>query len=902
MINWIVTSSVLIVVVAGLRFVLRGKISLRLQYALWLVVLFRLLVPFDFGESSISMMNVVEQVPMVQEMESLENVESISYYEADGTVYGNRTFEEDAWPTVAVNQTEADFHRMEKELVLRDAADVVWKIGMAVMAFAFLFVNFRFKKRLERERKQIPVEDCRLPVYVSDSVETPCLFGLIQPAIYVTPEAASDETMLRHTIEHETTHYLQKDHIWSFLRCVALCLHWYNLLVWWAVKLSKEDGELACDEATIARIGEEERYAYGKTLIEMTKPGRNVLLGTATTMTGSKTALKERIERIAKKPKMAVYTLAAVIVIAVAAVVCTMTGAEKPPFESWLKTVKPTDISSANAYWNGGIAPKHVALDDEQINELCSLLNRVKKNDLSLRDSTGDSAANYLYLSAMDEKGSEQDYIFRVMNSNTIGMFFGLDTEELYSEEGRYWHIHSPELVSFIMTYDDGQGYDLDRMTEVARADLDGDRDLEVISVTKKDAYVYGITVSETDGTLLWEEEAGTSHTGWKTWMLYSDGGSQALVEYMPSQFTGVSTYIYRMFTLEGGKERLLEEGSVIFPSSDVEVYPPETAGYLENLNKIMEFCTILLSTEHGDVVTGPVSPQKLQWENAELIDQIQNTGSEPFDVVSAMQNVKASDFTNLDDFLWTTSENLAETLNQAAQHPITQEDAEVKGYDSDGFRYWYREAYTEGNNIMRNSGRELLHFEFTCGLAENIVQVTYGRTGNHSTAYFEDKDLYDMIRYRNRERIGEIDWEAYREYENLLVSKMEGMLTAMSESQPSIYGYELIEFHPVWEYALGDGTHVELYDFDYAMLCDDVTIIQFAGGMHYDGYLRLAGMSGAGQLAVWSEDGEKTYYCFMGNDFWFDPEHMTTEEDLEWVLWRLDMALDDAQENSQTF
>ena len=127
---------------------------------------------------------------------------------------------------------------------------------------------------------------------------------------------------------------------------------------------------------------------------------------------------------------------------------------------------------------------------------------------------------------------------------------------------------------------------------------------------------MYGITVSETDGTVLWEEEAGTSHTGWKTWMLYSDGRSQALVEYMPSQFTGVSTYIYRMFTLEGGKERLLEEGSVIFPSSDVEVYPPETAGYLENLNKIMEFCTILLSTEHGDVVTGPVSPQKLQWEN----------------------------------------------------------------------------------------------------------------------------------------------------------------------------------------------------------------------------------------------------------------------------------------------
>ena len=45
MMQWIVSSSVLILVVIALRYVLRGKLSLRMQYALWLLVLVRLLVP-----------------------------------------------------------------------------------------------------------------------------------------------------------------------------------------------------------------------------------------------------------------------------------------------------------------------------------------------------------------------------------------------------------------------------------------------------------------------------------------------------------------------------------------------------------------------------------------------------------------------------------------------------------------------------------------------------------------------------------------------------------------------------------------------------------------------------------------------------------------------------------------
>lgn len=58
----LVTSSVLIVVIALLRLVLRGKISQRVQYALWLLVAIRLLVPVSFVTSPVSVMNAVEPV------------------------------------------------------------------------------------------------------------------------------------------------------------------------------------------------------------------------------------------------------------------------------------------------------------------------------------------------------------------------------------------------------------------------------------------------------------------------------------------------------------------------------------------------------------------------------------------------------------------------------------------------------------------------------------------------------------------------------------------------------------------------------------------------------------------------------------------------------------------------
>lgn len=149
---------------------------------------------------------------------------------------------------------------------------------------------------------------------------------MAKPSIYVTPDTRTEAETLRYALAHEQTHYRHGDNLWAVLRGVCLALHWYNPLVWWAAELSRRDAELACDEATIRRIGESERAAYGRTLIRMTCEKRPALLVTATMMTDSGKGLKERISLLVKKPKTAAYTAVTVLLIAGLSVACTFTG------------------------------------------------------------------------------------------------------------------------------------------------------------------------------------------------------------------------------------------------------------------------------------------------------------------------------------------------------------------------------------------------------------------------------------------------------------------------------------------------------------------------------------------------------------------------------------------------
>lgn len=331
--EWIISSSILIAAVLLGRFLLRGRISLRLQYGLWLVVLLRLLLPVqlftsDFGAGSIAQ-DVDISAPVRQVYTAARNddyqLEYDAAYQQVVAEYEarNQTVEPDAADKIAYDRV-----RQSRELDLKALLYHLWFAGMVVMTAVIVSCNVHLSLQLRRRRWECPTADSLLPVYVTEAVPTPCIFGFFHPVIYLTPEAAGDDQTRTHVLTHELTHYRHLDHIWSVLRSVCLVLHWYNPLVWMAAKVSRADAELACDEGALARLGEDHRGDYGRTLIGLTCAAPiGDLFVTATTMTGSAGSIRERIRLLMKRPRNTVLTVTAVALMVTLIVGCSFAGA-----------------------------------------------------------------------------------------------------------------------------------------------------------------------------------------------------------------------------------------------------------------------------------------------------------------------------------------------------------------------------------------------------------------------------------------------------------------------------------------------------------------------------------------------------------------------------------------------
>lgn len=331
--DWIVSSCIVILVVLALRAGLGRRISARLRYALWTVVLMRLLVP-----ATISLAVTVPKLPAWTPPEVLRE-ESIYVLPVD-----SRPVEESGvfWTEdgTAMDPYSLGYPQLtgDGERVVRYAGRIsplelakwLWLGGGIVLGAVLTASNLRFDVRLRRSRRRLEGAGGPIPVYVSAGLPSPCLFGLLRPAVYITEMAAEDPVMLRHVTAHELTHYRHLDHLWSVLRGAALAVHWWNPLVWLAVVLSRRDGELACDEGTLRQLGDSERTAYGETLLALVTAKENPwdLLSFATTMKGSKRSLKERIRRIACQPKQLVSAVVAISLVLTLTVFCTFGRAE----------------------------------------------------------------------------------------------------------------------------------------------------------------------------------------------------------------------------------------------------------------------------------------------------------------------------------------------------------------------------------------------------------------------------------------------------------------------------------------------------------------------------------------------------------------------------------------------
>lgn len=357
----LITSTVLILCVLLIRRVFRGKISSRLQYALWLLAALRLIIPvsaeFDLGSlSGFRLMDLVEEdesglTGRLEEVIRLEEPVQISVnsgsilFRLFTTDEIRETLEgmpEDG-PTAVFVAGRLGFSRL-------DVLWFFWGLGAFIVGVWILAANIVFSRRLRKTRKPFDLPEevraatdlwdgkdfagrqksrylsgkkCRLPAfYLAEGISSPCLYGFPgYEAVYLTADVIGDTERLRHVVVHELVHKKHGDSVWALLRSVLVAVYWFHPLVWVAAVCSKRDCELACDEGALAMLGEGERISYGETLLSIiTRKGRvSDLICTATTMTGSGRRAKERIQFIVKEPKVLCTAAAGALVLIAAA-------------------------------------------------------------------------------------------------------------------------------------------------------------------------------------------------------------------------------------------------------------------------------------------------------------------------------------------------------------------------------------------------------------------------------------------------------------------------------------------------------------------------------------------------------------------------------------------------------
>lgn len=320
-----VAGSYVITLVLVARVMLR-KAPKLLSYILWFAVLFRLLCPLSF-ETSYSLLpelgtgNLQTAADGIQTIvqhppDSAAEPSGPAGGTAGGTI-GGSTADEDglaagtATPgkagTLPVAAASAKSSSPEP---WQTVAGYVWLGGMSVMLAGGLVSAVRLSRQLKGARHQSG------NIYEWGGAKTPFVFGLLKPRIILPAGLGEHES--GYIIRHEQVHISRLDHLVKLAAFAAHCLHWFNPLVWLAVRFMDEDMEKSCDEAVIRELGSGIKKDYSTSLLS---------LSTGRTFTGrtplafGENSTKGRIKNILnyRKPSfLAVASAAALVIITVA--------------------------------------------------------------------------------------------------------------------------------------------------------------------------------------------------------------------------------------------------------------------------------------------------------------------------------------------------------------------------------------------------------------------------------------------------------------------------------------------------------------------------------------------------------------------------------------------------------
>lgn len=353
LVNLSISASWLILAVLVLRVVLK-KAPKWVMPLLWGVVALRLVCPFSI-ESALSLIPSAETIPSEIVTETREPV---LYEQATLDIVTNPTLPPAAEVPVGVSrqQAQVDFN----------IYSVLWLAGMAALLVHALVSAEKLKRKLATA---ILLRD---NIYESEFVDSPFVFGVVKPNIYLPMHM--DEGTAAYVIAHERAHLARRDHWWKVFGYLVLALHWFNPLVWVAYILFCRDIELACDEKVVKGLDGAARADYSQALLSCAAPKRAVA---ACPLAFGEGNIKTRVKSALHYRKPAFWVAAAAVLAVVIVAVCFLTNPKSERGSLvWAQKLNAADVASIELYVPAeGKARQYKKLGTEEMAQAVELIN-----------------------------------------------------------------------------------------------------------------------------------------------------------------------------------------------------------------------------------------------------------------------------------------------------------------------------------------------------------------------------------------------------------------------------------------------------------------------------------------------------------------------------------------------
>ena len=537
------SGGILVLFVALLNRLLRGKIPRAFLYCLWLLALARFLLPVGTSWSVTHRLVDAFREPRAQAAPSVGAPAPLPPTRGEnpsvdpGEAYAPAAPERDRTPGPVLARPSVTSAPSAASVLT-----AAWGLGVLACLGWRLYSYHRLDRSLKEG--ELPVEDWELELYSgligersagpalrrSETARSPMLAGVLRTAIWL-PAGSLDAAELSYALRHELTHWRRHDLTCKWAAALTACLHWFNPAVWYLLRAVDRDCELSCDETVVKEFPLRDRRAYGELLLRCAA-GNAPTGALYTSFKTKKNMIKERLTVIMRKCPDGKKARA---LFAAAAVVVLLTG---------------TVLGAYAAF--GGTGADAAPVETETGENTAPVETETGKNTAPAETETGENAAP-----AETETGE---------NAAPAGTETGWDA--------------------------------------AFKTDLNRNGVPETIHVTLRDEEMwYQLTVTEGD-KVIFTEDAHFSHAGWDALFLYQRDGQAFLLRYNPEMWQGDAYYSYRLFYLtEDGSEVTVQENGVYFDvnfgmSIHGDFDPAAIDAFLAEVNSLLSDSILLVNTD----------------------------------------------------------------------------------------------------------------------------------------------------------------------------------------------------------------------------------------------------------------------------------------------------------------